>query len=218
MCHCSDTGVDRTLNKSQHTKLTLEKKKSPADQNSQPFNHESGAVTNKISWLQEQQQHCRRGKSCTKMLHQQQLCWRAATLLGRKMEHNNAGATTGNHHKLCFTYAMSMSKSICRMQSDSMHKPHACCVWHRWKSGREGGMISGRRHIGKGWGMRGRGWGGGDKEITQLKTNVISAATEKKQSLLLGEACLKASRGWVLHCEMTLLLNIFSCVLVKSRH
>ena len=29
-CHCSNTGVQRTPNKSQHTKLTLEKKNSPA--------------------------------------------------------------------------------------------------------------------------------------------------------------------------------------------
>ena len=26
MCHCGNTGVERTLSKSQHTKLTLEKK------------------------------------------------------------------------------------------------------------------------------------------------------------------------------------------------
>ena len=49
----------------------------------------------------------------------------------------------------------------------------------------------------------------GDKEITKLKTNVILAVT-KKLYLLLGEACLAAcSRGWVKHCRMALLLNIF---------
>ena len=43
-----------------------------------------------------------------------------------------------------------------------------------------------------------------------MKTNVISAATERKKCLLLGEACLAAcSRGWVQHCLMTLLLNVF---------
>ena len=48
-------------------------------------------------------------------------------------------------------------------------------------------------------------------EITKLKTNVISAVALKKQCLLLCEACLAAcSRGWVQHCRMTLLLNIFS--------
>ena len=31
MCHCGNTGVARTLNKSQHRKLTLKKKISPAD-------------------------------------------------------------------------------------------------------------------------------------------------------------------------------------------
>ena len=60
-----------------------------------------------------------------------------------------------------------------------------------------------------GEGMRG---GEGDEGITKLKTNVISAATERKQCLLLDEACLAAcSRGWVQHCRMTLLLNI-SCL------
>ena len=29
MCNCSNTGVERTLDKSQHTKLTLEKKFPP---------------------------------------------------------------------------------------------------------------------------------------------------------------------------------------------
>ena len=48
------------------------------------------------------------------------------------------------------------------------------------------------------------------KGITKLKTNVISAAAERKQCLSLGEAYLAAcSKGWVRHCGMTLLLNVF---------
>ena len=53
-CHCSNTGLERTPNKSQHTKSTLEKKisrRSSRDSNSQPFDHESGALTNKLSRL-----------------------------------------------------------------------------------------------------------------------------------------------------------------------
>ena len=54
--------------------------------------------------------------------------------------------------------------------------------------------------------------------ITKLKTNVISAAAERKRCLLLGKVCLAAcSRGWVQHCGMTLPLNVFVCVLTKSR-
>ena len=54
--------------------------------------------------------------------------------------------------------------------------------------------------------------------ITMLRTNVISAAAEKKQCLLLGEVCLAAcSRGWGQHCRMTLPLNVFVCVLAKFR-
>ena len=53
--------------------------------------------------------------------------------------------------------------------------------------------------------------GGWDEEIPKLKTNVISAASEKKQCLLFAEACLAAcSRWWVQHCGMTLLLNVFN--------
>ena len=56
--------------------------------------------------------------------------------------------------------------------------------------GVEGGMT-----------IKGGRRGGGDEGITKLKTNVISAAAERKQCLLLGEACLAAcSRGWVQHC------------------
>ena len=52
-CYCCNTGVERTRNKSQHTKLTLEKRFLPRhrscwDSNSQPFDHESGALTNKL--------------------------------------------------------------------------------------------------------------------------------------------------------------------------
>ena len=59
-------------------------------------------------------------------------------------------------------------------------------------------------------------YSGGNEGITKLKTNVISAAAERKQCLfilfyfLLSEVCLAAcSRGWAKHCGMTLLLNIF---------
>ena len=67
-------------------------------------------------------------------------------------------------------------------------------------------------------GERGEGVREGDEGITKLKTNLISAAAERKQCLLLGEACLAAcSRGWVQHCGMTLLLNfVFVCVLARS--
>ena len=53
-CHCGNTGVEQTPNNSQHTKLTLEKKffcRSCQDSNSQPFNHKSGTLTNKLSQL-----------------------------------------------------------------------------------------------------------------------------------------------------------------------
>ena len=52
--------------------------------------------------------------------------------------------------------------------------------------------------------------GEGDEGIKQLKTNVISAAAERKQCLLLGEACLTAcSRGLVQHRRMAMLVNVF---------
>ena len=53
-CYCGETGMERTPNKSQHTKLTLEKKfsrRSCRDSNWQPFDHKSGALTNKLSRL-----------------------------------------------------------------------------------------------------------------------------------------------------------------------
>ena len=53
--------------------------------------------------------------------------------------------------------------------------------------------------------------------MAKLKTNVISADAEKKQCLLLGEACLAAcSKGWVPPCGMTLLLNVFFFLFVFS--
>ena len=53
-CYCGNLGLERAPNKSQHTKLTLERKKkislcSCRDSNLQPFHHESGALTNKLS-------------------------------------------------------------------------------------------------------------------------------------------------------------------------
>ena len=47
--------MEQTPKESQHTKLTLEKKfsrRSCLDPNSQTFDHESGALTNKLSWYQ----------------------------------------------------------------------------------------------------------------------------------------------------------------------
>ena len=53
-CHCGNTGAEQTPNKSQHRKLTLEKKIFPPlrrGSNTQPFDDESGALTNKLSRL-----------------------------------------------------------------------------------------------------------------------------------------------------------------------
>ena len=58
MCHCGNTGVEQTPNKSQHTKLTLERKfchRSCQDSNSQPFDQESDALANKLSWSHQLQ-------------------------------------------------------------------------------------------------------------------------------------------------------------------
>ena len=47
MCNCSNTGVEWTLDKSQHTKLTLERTfshRSCQDLNLQSFDHESDAL------------------------------------------------------------------------------------------------------------------------------------------------------------------------------
>ena len=64
----------------------------------------------------------------------------------------------------------------------------------------------------------GEGKRGEDEGITKLKTNVISAAAERKQCLLLGEACLAAcSRGWVKYHGITLPLNVF-CLCMLSLH
>ena len=46
-CHCSNVGVERTLNKSEHRKFTLEKEILPlfcGDSNSQPFDHKSSTL------------------------------------------------------------------------------------------------------------------------------------------------------------------------------
>ena len=54
MCHSGNMGVEQTPNKSQHTKLTLDKKIlrcSCWDSNSQSFDHESSTLTNKLSLL-----------------------------------------------------------------------------------------------------------------------------------------------------------------------
>ena len=54
MCHCSNTGLERTPNKSQYTKLTQNKKIIPCscqDLNLQPFDHESGILSPELSWL-----------------------------------------------------------------------------------------------------------------------------------------------------------------------
>ena len=51
MCHCGNTGVERTPNNSQYTMLTLEKKilpPLPPGFELTPFDHESGALTNKL--------------------------------------------------------------------------------------------------------------------------------------------------------------------------
>ena len=62
----------------------------------------------------------------------------------------------------------------------------------------KGGWSGGQGCDNEGRKTWGRGWGERDEGITKLKTNVISAATEGKQCLLFGEACLAAcSRGWV---------------------
>ena len=49
LCHCSNTGVERTPNNSQHTKLILEKKILPPLPLG--FKHECGTLINKLSWL-----------------------------------------------------------------------------------------------------------------------------------------------------------------------
>ena len=62
MCHCDNRGMEWTSNKSQHTKLTLEKiffGHPCQDSNSQPFSHKSGALTNKLSQLP-----CVRSRMC----------------------------------------------------------------------------------------------------------------------------------------------------------
>ena len=53
-CHCGNTGVEQTPNKSQHTKLTLEKKIFPLllpGFKLKLFDHKSGTLTSKLSQL-----------------------------------------------------------------------------------------------------------------------------------------------------------------------
>ena len=64
--HCGNTGVERKPNKSQHTRLTLEKnfsRRSCRDSNWHPFDHESGALTNKLTWHQKVQLKYRQKRS-----------------------------------------------------------------------------------------------------------------------------------------------------------
>ena len=63
------------------------------------------------------------------------------------------------------------------------------------KGGRgEGRRVGGYNNTGKK--LYGKGCGEWDEGITELKTQVISAAAERKLCLLLGEACMAAcSRG-----------------------
>ena len=99
--------------------------------------------------------------------------------------------------------------SLCKAQPDSMQENPILIALGK-DDGRGGrGSVTTK----KTWG---RERGEGDDGITKLKTNAISAAAERKQCLLLGEACLAAgSRGWVQHCGMTLLLNVF-CLLSRQ--
>ena len=83
---------------------------------------------------------------------------------------------------------MSMSMPTCREQSDCMEENDMLTALGKEDGKRGGG--------GGGMTIRGGRRGGGDEGITKLKTNVISAAAEKKQCHLLPEACLAAcSRG-----------------------
>ena len=66
------------------------------------------------------------------------------------------------------------------------------CSLHLAKEMEVGRWGGGGECDNKGRKTRGRERDEGDEGITQLKTNVISAAAERKQCLLLGEACLTA--------------------------
>ena len=60
MCHCSNPGMEWTPDKSQHTKLSLEKKILICfcqDSNSQLFDHKSGAFPTSCPWI-EHFLHC----------------------------------------------------------------------------------------------------------------------------------------------------------------
>ena len=86
-----------------------------------------------------------------------------------------------------------MSVSNCRAQCDSLQEnPMLVALGKEDGGGGEGECDN------KGRKTLGRERGEGDEGITKLKTNVLSAAAEREQCLLLGEACLAAcSRGWV---------------------
>ena len=101
---------------------------------------------------------------------------------------------------------MSMSTSTCRALSDFLQEnPRLVALGKGDGDGGDWGECD--RKGRKTWG---RERGEGDEGITKLKTNVNPTAAERKQCLLLGEACLAAcSRGWLQHCGMTLLLNVF---------
>ena len=80
--------------------------------------------------------------------------------------------------------------------SDSMQENTMLVALGKEDGKRRGGNNKGRK-------TRGRERGEGDEGITKLKTNVISAAAERKPCLVLGESCLAVcSRGWVQHCAM----------------
>ena len=90
---------------------------------------------------------------------------------------------------------MSMLMCTCGAQSDSMREKRLAR-----SLGKGDGkgvrvvvvVVVGGRGDNKGRETRERERGKEDEGITKLKTNVISAASKRKQLLLLGEACLAA--------------------------
>ena len=89
--------------------------------------------------------------------------------------------------------------STCRTHSESTQETtYSLRLAKKVEKGRGGGVDSeGTKRWVRGW---------EDHKVE----NVISAATKRRQCLLLGGGCLAAcSRGWVQHCRMTLLLNVF---------
>ena len=104
----------------------------------------------------------------------------------------------GNCQYQCQCPLVESSLSPCRKKPCSLH------LAKKMEMGMGGGSVTDKGR--KTWG---RERGEGDEGITKLKI-VISAAAERKQCLLLGEACLAAcSRGWEQHCGMTLPLNVY---------